>query len=130
MTRRIVATVTALTSLVFGAGGLVAPQTMAIGFGARLDPMGMALVRLACASYVGYGVLAWLARDLTDPGAWRAVAVANIVSWALSAAVLGVAILSGLGDARAWALVALQVAFTVAWSLAYLRAPSAAERAT
>ena len=129
MTLRMVATVAALTSLVFGAGGLALPQAMAATFGADLDPTGIALARLASASYIGFAVLAWLARDLTDPGAWRAVAGANGVSWALSAVVLTVAIVSGLADARAWALVALQVVFTLAWSLAYVQHPFVAERA-
>ena len=121
MTPRLVARVAALTSLVFGAGGLVVPQMMATAFGAGLDPMGMALARLASASYIGFAVLAWLARDLTDPSAWRAVAGADAIAWALGALVLMVAILSGLGDARAWALVALQVLFALAWSLVLVR---------
>lgn len=129
MTPRTVATVAAITSLIFGAVGLVLPQVIGTAFGMTFDPTATALVRLASSSYLGYAVLAWLARELSDPAAWRAVAGANAVSWALGAVVLAGAITSGLGDARAWALVAMQVVFTIAWALTYVRAPSAMERA-
>ncbi len=124
MTPRMVATAGALTSLLFGAAGLAVPTAMASGFGISLDATGVGLARLACASYVGFGVLAWLARDLTDPDAWRAVAAAQAVAWGVAAVVVVVAVASGLGEARGWAIIALQVAFTVAWSMSFLRASS------
>ncbi len=124
MTPRMVATAGAFTSLLFGAAGLAVPTAMASGFGISLDATGVGLARLACASYVGFGVLAWLARDLTDPDAWRAVAAAQAVGWGLAAVVVVVEIPSRLGDARAWAMVALQVLFTLAWLVAFLRASS------
>ncbi len=77
MTPRMVATAAAVTSFIFGAAGLAVPTALASGFGIGLDPTGVVLARLACASYVGFRVHAWLARDLTDPDAWRAVAAAQ-----------------------------------------------------
>jgi hypothetical protein len=130
MTPRTLATIAAITSFVFGAVGLVLPQAFATAFGEQLDPLATTLARLACACYIGFALLAWLARDLTDPVAWRAVAGASALSWGLSAVVLAGASLSGIGDARIWAMVTMQVVFAVAWSVAYVRvartAPSAA----
>lgn len=121
MSSRNLATIAAITSLVFGGVGLALPVAFGRVFGIELDGTATALVRLACASYVGFAVLAWLARDLTDPRAWRAVAGANAVSWAVSAVVTALALVSGLGNVGAWALVAMQVVFGAAWSVAYIR---------
>ena len=122
MTPRMVATAAAITSFIFGIGGLAVPTALASAFGVTLDPTGIVLARMACASYLGFGVLAWLARDLTDPAAWRAIAAAQAVAWGVGTVVDIAAIASGLGEARGWAVIALQVAFTVAWSMGFLRA--------
>lgn len=127
MTPRTVATVAAITSLIFGSVGLIQPQFMTTAFGIEATPTVLALGRLLSASYLGMAVLAWLARGLTDTAAWRAVAGANAVSWALSAVVLAIALVSGLGSSPAWALVAMQLVFTLVWSMTYVRAPSAAQ---
>ena len=124
MTPRTLATVAAITSLIFGTVGLVLPQVIGTAFGMTFDPTATALVRLASSSYLGYAVLCWLARGLVDPAAWRAVAGANFVSWVLGAAVLSAGITSGLGDSRGWAFVAMQAGFSLAWALTYVRAPT------
>ena len=121
MSSRNLATIAAITSLFFGGVGLALPEVFGKAFGNEFDATATALVRLACASYVGFAVLAWLARDLTDPTAWRAVAGANAVSWAVSAVVMALAVMSGLGNTGVWALVAMQVAFGVVWSVAYVQ---------
>ena len=130
MTPRTFATISAITSLSFGVVGLVMPQVLGKAFGVEFDLTAMALARLASAAYVGYAVLAWLARDVTDPVASRAVAGANAVSWALSAVVVATAIASGVGDGRLWIMVGMQVVFAVGWSLAYGRRPVIVARTT
>lgn len=127
MTPRMVATVAAITSLLFGSVGLIQPQLMTTAFGIEATPTVLALARLLSASYLGMAVLAWLARGLTDSAAWRAVAGANAVSWGLSAVVLAIALVSGLGNSSAWAMVAMQLVFTLLWSMTYVRVPSAAQ---
>jgi uncharacterized ion transporter superfamily protein YfcC len=99
----------------FGAVGLIVPESLASLFGIQLDATATALVRLACASYVGFGALNWAARDLTDGEAWRVVAVGNATSWAISGAVAAIALASGLGNSVAWVVVALQFVMTIAW---------------
>lgn len=99
----------------FGAVGLIVPGSLGALFGIQLDATSTALIRLVCASYVGFGALNWAARDLTDDAAWRAVAVGNATDWAISGAVVAVALASGLGNATAWLIVALQFAMTIAW---------------
>jgi hypothetical protein len=122
---RIVATIAAVDSLAFGIAGLVFPAQLASAIAGELDPLALTIVRLAAASYVGYGVLAWLVRDRQDARTIQAVCLANAVSWGLSAVVFAAALLSGLGGTVLWAIVAMQVAFAVAW-LVPLRRPRAA----
>jgi len=121
MTLRTVATLSAITSLVFGFVGLLAPQVFATALGVQFDATATVGVRLASASYLCFGLLDLLARDVTDAVAWRAIGTANAAGWALGAVVAATAIASGLGEARAWALVAMQVGFAAAWSLALVR---------
>jgi hypothetical protein len=129
MSPRIVATVSVFASLVLGGVGLVLPVALATAFGVNLDKTGEALARLACASYVGFGVLAWLARGLTDASAWRAVAGASALAWALGAGVTAIALQSGLGGVQGWLIVAIQVVFTLLWSWVFARASSRREPA-
>ena len=99
----------------FGAVGLIVPGSFATLFGIQLDATATALVRLVCASYLGLGALNWAARDLTDQAAWRVVAIGNATGWAISGAVVAAALASGLGNATAWLIVALQFVMTIAW---------------
>lgn len=99
----------------FGAVGLIVPEPLASLLGIPLDVNTTVLVRLVCASYVGFGVLNWAARDLTDGEAWRVVAVGNATSWAISGVVAAIAMTSGLGNSVAWVVVALQFVMTIAW---------------
>ena len=99
----------------FGAVGLIVPESLAALFGIPLDATATVLVRLVCASYVGFGALNWAARDLTDGAAWRVVAVGNATGWAISGAVVAAALASGLGNATAWLIVALQFVMAIAW---------------
>ena len=101
----------------FGLVGLVLPGSLAglFGGGISLDATETGLVRLLCASYAGLGALNWVARNLADPAAWRAIAVGNATGWGISGVVAATALASGLGDPVAWMVVALQVVMTVAW---------------
>ncbi len=125
-TPRTVASAATVTSLILGGGGLIAPAALGGVFGVDLTPTTAVIARLACAAYLGYGVLSWLARDVVEPGAWRAIAGASAISWGLSASVVATALVSGVGNASAWAIAILQVGFTLAWSLAYVRGSSLA----
>ena len=117
MQPRNVALVGAALGAGFGVVGLIVPESLAalFGGGIPLDATATALVRLLCASYVGFAALNWAARDLSDGAVWRAVAVGNASSWAISGAVATIGLASGLGNALAWVVVALQLVMTLAW---------------
>ena len=115
MQPRNIALVGAALGVGFGAVGLIVPGSFATLFGIQLDATATALGRLVCASYVAFGALNWAARDLTDGAAWRVVAVGSATDWAISGAVVAIALASGLGNAIGWFIVALQFVMTIAW---------------
>lgn len=122
MTRRALATISAAFGLVVGGIGLVAPATLAETFGVTLDGVAVELARLACASYVAFGVLTWLARDIDDPIAWRAVAAGNLTGWGLSGVVAALALASGYGTGTTWIILVLQIVFASAWLASLVKA--------
>ena len=121
---RTVTSVTAPVSLGLGLAGMAYPDSLAAIFGLTLDdPVSLGLARLACASFVGYGVLNWLARDLTDARAQRAIAIGNGTGWLGGGAVTLAALITGsVGSAATWSVVALQAVVTCAWLAVLLQA--------
>ncbi len=123
---RTVALAAATASTSAGILGLLIPDLLASAAGIDPDAVVTTVIRLACAAYLGYGLLAWLARNVTDVLAWRAIAIANVVSWGLSACALAIGLSSGVGAAWTWFLVAIQVVFAVAWASALVRTRTSA----
>jgi hypothetical protein len=85
------------------------------GFGVVLDDVGRSQTRLLGAAYIGYAAIVWMSRDVRDLTAQRAIALGNLLSWALSLIVAVAGLAAGLAGAQSWALVALELAFTAAW---------------
>jgi hypothetical protein len=104
-----------VVSAVTGIAALLAPAQLAGVFGATLDDVRSALTRLLGSAYLGYAAIVWFARDVRDIAAWRAIAIGNLVSWALSAVVTAAGVATGLAGTQSWLLVALEVVFTAGW---------------
>src|SRR5215203_888066 len=113
--------IAAAVSVASGFAGLFAPAQMGAVFGMTLDDVAVSQARLLGASYLGYAVIAWFARDVTDPAAVRAIAVGSAASWAISAVVTATVLTSGLAGSQAWVLVAAEAAFAGAWTVVALR---------
>jgi hypothetical protein len=115
MTRQAFMGLAAGVSVVTGLSALLAPEQIAAVFGVTLDDAGLAQTRLLGASYLGYAVIVWFCKDGRDSAARRAIALGNVVSYALSAVVTIAAVVLGLAGIQSWALVVLEVVFTAAW---------------
>jgi len=115
MDRRTFMTIAAVASVCSGLGGLLAPTQAGALFGVTFDDVGVSQARFLGAAYLGYAVVVWLGREVRDSAAQRAIALGNVVSWALALMVTVVGISSGLGSAQTWLLVALEVPFAAAW---------------
>jgi 3-deoxy-D-manno-octulosonate 8-phosphate phosphatase KdsC-like HAD superfamily phosphatase len=102
-------------SVVSGLAALLAPAQVAAVFGVALGDAGIAQTRLLGAAYLGYAAIVWFGKDLRDHAALRAIALGNVVSYALSAVVTTAALVLGLAGIQSWSLVVLEVLFTAAW---------------
>lgn len=115
VTFRMAATLGALVGLV-NIVMLAVPEQFAAFHAVTLDPVLTALGGLLAVAYLGFAVLNWSARGVTDPAAQRAVAFANVFSWGVSLVVSVLAQGAGTGaNANAWIWVALQAALTAIW---------------
>jgi hypothetical protein len=115
MNRQTFMTVAAGVSVVTGLAALLAPAQLAAVLGVTLNDVGISQTRLLGAAYLGYTAIVWFARDVRDDTAQRAIALGNLVSWALSLIVTAAGIAMGLAGAQSWLLVVLEVVFAAAW---------------
>jgi hypothetical protein len=115
MNRQTFMSVAAMVSVVSGLAALLAPAQLAAVFGVKLDDVGVGQERLLGAAYLGYAAIVWFARDVRDVAANRAIALGNVLGWALSLVVTIAGIATGLAGTQAWLLVAADVVFTAGW---------------
>ena len=115
MNRQIFMRIAAGVGVVTGLAALLAPAELATVFGVVLDDVGRSQTRLLGAAYIGYAAIVWMSRDVRDLTAQRAIALGNLLSWALSLIVAVAGLAAGLAGVQSWALVVLEVAFTAAW---------------
>lgn len=115
MTRQAFMSVAAGASVVSGLAALLVPAELAAVFGVTLDDAGIAQQRLLGAVYLGYAAIVWFSKDVQDLAARRAIALGNVVGYALSAVVTMAGVVLGLAGTQAWLLVVLQAIFTTAW---------------
>jgi hypothetical protein len=115
MNRQGFMTIAAGVSIVSGAAALLAPTAMSSVFGVTLDEVGAFETRLLGTAYLGNAITVWLAREVHDITAQRAIAQGTFLSWTLGAVVIVAGIVTGHAGPQTWLLVAVGVAFAAAW---------------
>ena len=113
-----VASINGVISIAYGLVGLVAPAALASVYGVEITDREGLVLRSLSASYLGLGMLCWVARGLGDGAARRAIAIGALASWGLSLPVAVVGQLAGLFNTLGWSVVGLQLAFVVGWAWA------------
>ncbi len=115
MTRQAFMSLAAGVSVVTGLSALLAPAALAAAFGVMLDDAGIWQTRLLGAAYLGYAAIVWFGKDVRDNAAQRAIALGNVLSYALSLVLTMAGVVVGAAGTQAWLLVVLQAIFTTAW---------------
>ncbi len=115
MNRQTFMSVAAGVSVVSGFAALLAPAQSAAVFGVALDEVGISQTRMLGAAYLGYASVVWFGRNVLDNTAQRAIALGNLVSWALSVVVTVAGVMDGLAGTQSWLLVVVEVVFATAW---------------
>ena len=102
----------AAVSIATALGFILAPsQMLSIHLGA-LDTASVWLARELGGAVIGYGLLAWFARNVTDPQARRAIVIALLGSWGVGFVIALLRQLSGAANANGWGAVAIYLLFT------------------
>jgi hypothetical protein len=89
-------------ALVYGIGFLLLPG-MTVGlYGVASSPGIILEGRLFGLTMIGIGLICWLARDVSDRGAQRAIILAQLISTAIGFIVVLLATITGVVNAAGW----------------------------
>lgn len=113
MSRSTYMAVAAVLALVFGLAFLLIPARLLDLYGIGTDEVGLYLARYVGSTYIGIGLIAWLARNAPEGPALRAVITGSFVLSAIGLVIAVFDALSGLGNALTWLTVAVYVFLAV-----------------
>ncbi len=129
MTFKLVCIANAVVAIGFGIAFVVAAEpTMAMYAteGAPgLTPLGLLIANLLGAAFIGFGVVAFQARDAADSVARRAIALGFVVGNTIGAVMTVLGITSGASNALGWSTVALYLIFAAGFGMTGLAKSSA-----
>ena len=113
----------AAVGVIFGLGFLLVPEMLMSGYNveaASIDANSIAFARLLGASLLGYAVLAWFARSITDVGARTKIVLTNLVVTTLNLVLfLKTTLIDGFNGAPEWFNVVLMGLFSVGFGYFY-----------
>jgi len=115
--------VSAAIAAVFGAVFIVVPGPVAAIYGITLDKAGVLAAQLFGAALVGFAVLNWFARDVTDPTGRQAVVLSNLVGDAVGFVVILLGQLSGIANALGWINVVLYLLLVLGFAYVQFMGP-------
>jgi hypothetical protein len=108
--------VSALVSAAFGIAFVVVTGPLLSVYGVTTDKAGLLLAQLFGTALLGFAVLDWFARDVSDPDAQRAVVFANLTGDGIGFVVVLIGQLAGIANAVGWSTVAIYLAFALAFA--------------
>ena len=99
--------IAAVVAGVFGVAFVVATGPLLSLYGIALDQAGTLVAQLFGAALIGFAVLNWFARNLTDREAQRAIVLANLSSDVVGFVMILIGQLAGVANALGWSSVAI-----------------------
>ena len=111
----------AVVGAIFGLGFFLVPAMVMAQYGPGTPSTNeIDLGRLLGASYLGYAVLAWVARSITDTAARRKIVLANFVLTVLTLALfLKTTLIDGASTGPNWFNVVLMALFVIGFGYFY-----------
>jgi hypothetical protein len=100
--RKIVHVFNAVLTIPFGVGAYILPRDMFAPFGFALDQTGVMLTKGYASTALGYGLVFWFTRGVTDPSISRGLMLASLAFNAMEAAVQLPLAIHGLAKAPIW----------------------------
>ncbi len=102
MTLRSFLMVDAVIAFAFGLGLVLIPAQLTSLYNIALNPGGVVVGQLLGATLLGFGALNWLARNVRDAPAMRAIVLGNLIADALGFAIALLSQLAGVGGVNAF----------------------------
>ena len=112
--------VNALVLFAFGVLMLFAPTGLMSLYEVTLGPTAVYVARLFAAAVIGFGILNWAARNVTDPAAVRAITLGNLSANGVGLVVTLLAQTEGIVGNLGWSTVLLFTFFTLGFGFFYL----------
>jgi hypothetical protein len=118
--------VAAAVAAVFGVAFVVASGPLLAIYGITLDKAGTLVAQLFGALLIGFAVLNWFARNVTDPEARQAVVFGNLVSDVVGFVVILIGQLAGIANALGWSSVAIYLLLALGFAYVQFMQPRSA----
>jgi hypothetical protein len=108
--------VSAAIAAIFGVALVVLTGPLLAIYGMTVDKTGTVVAQLFGSVLIGFAVLNWFARNVTDPEARRAVVLGNLAADAVGFVVILLGQLAGIANTLGWSNVAIYLLLTLAWA--------------
>lgn len=108
-----------IVAILFGIGFTIAPATMANFYGVKLTAAGLFVGQLFGAALIGFAILTWYGKDITEPAGRNAITTALLLSNLIGLVISIVNQLAGVVNAVGWSTVAIYA--ILALGFAYFR---------
>ena len=99
----------AIVTTLFGAGCVLAPNTLISLFDVTLYPVGSLMMQYSGAWLIGIGLLAWFSRNAPDSEARRAMVMAYFICYSIAFIVALIGQLGKVLNVLGWGTVALNL---------------------
>jgi hypothetical protein len=123
MSLRNLLVVDAVIGVAFGVAFVVATGPLLSVYGITLDKPGTLVAQLFGAVLIGFAVLNWLARNVTEPEMRQAVVIGNLVGYVIGFVLSLIGQLGGIANAVGWSTVAIYLLFTLAFAYVQFLGP-------
>ena len=119
-------TVAAVVAGIFGLAFVLVSGPLLTLYGITLDKAGTLVAQLFGAALIGFAVLNWLARDVTDRGAQQAILLANLISDTVGFVMALIGQLAGVANALGWSTVAIYLLLALGFAYFQFMKPGTA----
>lgn len=125
MTLHLLFLINAVAATLYAIALLLIPAQFLTLYGLTPDPSLIYLARLFGGTVLGYGAVAWGARNAEAGTARRAIVLGNFIAFAVSLVAALVGQLSGVVNGLGWSTVVLYIFFTAGYGYFQFVKPSA-----
>ncbi len=119
-------TIAAVVAGIFGLAFVLVSGPLLTLYGVTLDKAGTFVAQLFGAALIGFAVLNWLARNVTDRGAQQAILLANLISDTVGFVMALMGQLAGIANALGWSTVAIYLLLALGFAYFQFMKPGTA----